>query len=558
MLASMLVLTSCFKDEGNYDYDEMNPPHWLYDQNSPSVIYARAGEEAVFDAGKLFVWDNDSAQREKEVRYEWILNGKVVGEGKTFKVASADLMKAADVKEYTSSGSGGTPGVCAVIEKNTGVKYMGCIQVYFTEKYTSDNWFVLTERNAETAIAALCKKIVTENGVKKENYEVTPDAYAEANEGKKIPGRPVSMNWAYDKHVGSQGSITVITDQGGYELSASDMSLYSQINGEQFLDGPPADFSLVARADCDADGMSVPATFLAGADGRIFSRVMSKNYLGGKYLTEPYFVDEKGYKVTRFGNTLYGTRMIPCYDEKNRRIMIASVNTRQEVVDGEYIMLSTTSLKPLLQPSPKVSVQAMPEGTEVLYLGVTNHVPNYTRGCIHYTMVYNLPGEAHTRVSDFSVYVATSTTNTSDNFSSSFLLENAPKLSASSKILSSGATQRGSYPGTAFSGKVLYYSVNNELYYVHRTPVAGKPQQHELKKFEMPEGVSITSPISCLALSPLYCDELLVGCENGDLFIINVNVLDDPELVYQCNLGGKVMAAQQLGGRAPSADRFNN
>lgn len=564
MLAGMLVLTSCFKDEGNYDYEDLNAPHWLYSENSLHTILARLGENVVFDASKLFVWDKDSALREQEVRYEWIINDKVVGTGKHFEISTVDLMNAAGIKDFSQSGSGGTPGIFAVVEKATGIKYMGKFQVHFSEKYTNYDWVVMTDKGSTTDVSVVSKKTETVNGENIEVYNVVYDAYGAANNGEKIPGRPISMHWAFDKHISSQGSITVITDQGGYELMGSSMILYSKIDGEQFLDGMPANFNLLARADCDgnSDGQSAPGTFLATQDGQLYSRLMSKNYLGGKYLTEPYYVDEKGYKVSWFGNTIYSTPMTPCYDEKNRRVMIASVlNEQVEVVDDEnnkdYIFVSKANIKPLQAAAPQVAVQNMPEGTEVLYLGVTNHVPNFTYGHIHYTMVYNLPNESHTRVSDFAVNTRTIETNTNEKFSASFQLDNVPKLTASSKILSSGASPRSITPGTSFAGKIMYYTVNNEIYKVIRTPKAGKPQLYELKSFEMPEGVNITSNITCLALA-FDCDELIVGCENGDLFVFDIKIMDEPKLAYQGNLGGKVMAAQQLGSRAPSADRYNN
>lgn len=43
LLASLLVLTACFEDEGNYDYREMNPPRWLVDNTQPSRYYAYQG-----------------------------------------------------------------------------------------------------------------------------------------------------------------------------------------------------------------------------------------------------------------------------------------------------------------------------------------------------------------------------------------------------------------------------------------------------------------------------------------------------------------------------------
>lgn len=554
LLASMFLMTSCFKDEGNYDYKEMNPPHWLITSNSPVSIIARQGQTAVFDATRYFTWDTDSAAREKEVRYEWVVNGQLIGEGKMLEISTEDLMKKIGVETYTSSNVYGTFNV---IEKATGVKYMGKIQVWIYPKYSEDNWILMTDQGGKAGISAIRQKYSSNNGVQEVDYELIQNAYDPSGDGVELQGKPLSMNWAFDKHVSSEGSITVVTDRAGYELRASDLSYYGQIGGEEFLDGTPANFSLVARADCDGTSQAQPATFLATKDGQIYSRVMSLNYLGGKYLSEPYYVDEKGYRVTKFGNTLYGTPMIPCYDEKNRRIMIASVLTEQKTgSNGERFFVSTTRVKPLTDSAKYVPVQAMPEGTKVLYLGLTNHMPSYTRGCLHFTMFYNLPGQTQTKVTDFAVYTTTSNTNPGDYFSNSFFLENAPKLDSLSCILSSGASPRGGYPSTNVAGRTTYYTVNNDIYYVQRN--AYDFEAKVFKKFELPKGVTISSRITCLALSFMYCNEFIVGCENGDVFIFDITALNAPKLVFQGNLGGKVMAARQLGERRATSDKFNN
>lgn len=555
LFASMLLLTSCFSDEGNYVYSEMNPPHWLINPNNPVSIVARQGQDAVFDASKYFVWDKDSAIREKEVYYEWIVNDHVIGEGMILRIPTEELMELAGVKEYSSSAS--TYGTFNVIEKTTGVKYMGKIQVWFYSKYSSDNWIIMTDQGGRTGLSAIRQKYSYVDGVEQVDYELIKDAYGEANNGEQIQGTPISMNWAYDKHISSQGSITIVTDQGGYELKASDLTFYSEISGDQFLDGTPANFNLVARADCDGNSQAQPATFLASKDGQVYSRVMSQNYLGGKYLSEPYYVDEKGYKITKFGNTLYGNPMIPCYDEKNRRIMMASVLTEQKTDEnGDKFFVSVTRLKALTDTASYVPVQKMPEGTEVLYLGLTNHVPNNTRGCLHFTMAYNLPNASQTRITDFAVYVNTSNTNSGDYFSNSFFLENTPKLDESSCILSSGATYRFGYPSTDIASRTTYYTVNNEIYYVQR--IAYDMWGKEFKKFELPKGVTISSKITYLALSYFLCNEFIVGCENGDLFIFDITALNAPKLVFQGNLGGKILSARQLGERRATSDKFND
>ena len=56
----------------------------------------------------------------------------------------------------------------------------------------------------------------------------------------------------------------------------------------QFADGTPDNFKVSGRKDQEDGGMNTPAlTWVATKDGRLFSRQFGKNYLGGKFITEP-------------------------------------------------------------------------------------------------------------------------------------------------------------------------------------------------------------------------------------------------------------------------------
>lgn len=129
-------------------------------------------------------------------------------------------------------------------------------------------------------------------------------------------------------------------------------------------------------------------------------------------------------------------------------------------------------------------------------------------------------------------------------------------LDSLSCILSSGVTYRAGYPSTDVAGRTTFYTVGSDIYYVQR--IAYDMWGKEFYKFSLPQGVTISSRITCLALSYLYCNEFIVGCENGDLFIFDITALNAPKLVFKGNLGGKVMAARQLGERRATSDKFNN
>ena len=99
-----------------------------------------------------------------------------------------------------------------------------------------------------------------------------------------IPGKPLMMVKSPSTNISPLGATTIITDQVAYVISNESLLKVSELKDE-FLDGTPANFQVVSRRDADH------YTFVATKDGRVFRRVMSENFLGGKFLTEPYYIE---------------------------------------------------------------------------------------------------------------------------------------------------------------------------------------------------------------------------------------------------------------------------
>lgn len=547
LLTGLLVLTACFKDEGNYDYLTMNAPSWLVDNMQPSDFNAYQGMDVTLDGSRLFTWDTDSLARSEEVTYEWVVNGNTVAEGLRVTMSTDELMEKAGVTEC--SGAMGTFGTFNIVEKSTGVKYMAEILLWFYPKFSSGNWIILVDDGGKTRVSAICDFATIENGQTVTSYELVQDAYAESNDGSSIPGKPLTMNWAYDRHVGQNGSITVITDEGGFQLDAEDMSLYGKIEGDEFLDGTPANFQLVDRADYDATENNQPATFLATADGQLYTRLMSGNYLGGKYLSEPYYVDEKGYKVTKFGNANYNN-MIPCYDEKNRRIMVASVEMTQ--VGEDYTSVFRPVIVPLSgAPAYGAPANCFPEGTEILYIGMNRYYPSLLGGNMVFVCLYNEPGVAGTQLKHFAVYTTGLGFNTGAFYFQWADFTMPELLDSSSCILSSGSNRT---PATCkVAARTIFFTKGNEVrYFLYE----GSLNLINVYYRTMPLK-EVTSPITSISLAVYNCDQLFVGCENGDVFVYDITSYDFPRLLYKGNVGGKVLNVRQLGLRSSGCDSFN-
>ena len=80
-------LIGCFDDKGTYDYKDLNEPIWNTGDGEPVInVTCRAGEVAKFRASPFFAWKGDSLKRAGEVRYEWKLDGVVIGEEADFDI----------------------------------------------------------------------------------------------------------------------------------------------------------------------------------------------------------------------------------------------------------------------------------------------------------------------------------------------------------------------------------------------------------------------------------------------------------------------------------------
>lgn len=542
LLGAILTLTSCFEDEGNYDYKEINPPHWIQDFSMvPEYLVGYMEGDIVGKGSRMFVWDTDSLQRASEVRYEWVVNNRVISEEIDFKMPVSEFMEKAGIKVLEDEGA--YTGSFNIIEKETGITFMAKLSVWLYPYYAPDDWFILADDGGKTNVASLRSRLVAENGNTVEKFILQNYDFENRNGGATIPGKPISMAWAKARDFGTQGSITVMTDQVAYEMNAENLEKISEPK-EQFLDGTPANFKPLYRADLNASSEGeLPCTYLVDASGAVYARQMSANYLGGRYLTEPYQMDNKGYKCAFFGNSRYaGT--IPGYDEKNRRLMFAT--SWREDIEGSAPTYRII-LYPATESKNSAPISEFPEGTEVLHLSVVGcYSFAIPRNSSVYTVVYNDPAKPDVTISSDFCINDQSMKPVYYQMATHYAME---RLDKSSQILISGTARTDRTSKNAASR--TFYSVGNKLKYVQRAQDwYAKPQ----RVVEFP--YSFDSKITCLTYAYLVCDRLVVGCENGDLFIFDINFIDSPQLLFKGKVKGKVMECKQLGQRRPGNDTF--
>ena len=554
LLGALLLLTSCFKDEGNYDYQELNPPHWMQDYvSNPATYMGSAGGKVSFKGSSMFVWDSNPEERAKQFRYEWKFNDKVVSEELDFEMSVEELMKRSGITEYNASKS--YVGTFNVVDRNTGVTFMARLQLWLYPFYAPYDWFILADDGGKTNLASLRVRSTVEDGATVYHYTVMDNAYENHNSGASIPGKPIFMSWSFSPHVSSQGSVTVLTDQASYELKGDDLTYYGDLK-DLFLDGTPADFHPIARADIDRSSADVPpCTFLVNKDGKVFTRIMSANYLGGKFLSEPYEIDSKGYEIDFFGHGRFGGSL-PAYDKKNRRVVMSNV-WRQEINHGggpgDVSYVFRTNMVPAKEQASLASLPlyGFPEGTEVLNVSTTNHNTMVTGTNVLHTIFYVEPGQNVTKVADFQV------DNRSMSVSTSYIMdfkkmELPKKLTKENKILLSCNSRRDA---TLENAKYrTYISFDNKLLYIDRSRSF---MDSSFKSDYFPSSDYVfPSKITSLSYDYYLCDRLLVGCENGEFFVFAITQLRNPILEYQGKVKGKILSFKQLGLRTSNHDNY--
>lgn len=542
LLFFICLFTGCFEDNGNYNYVEMNPPKWLFDTYFTNInIYARIGEVTTFRASDQFIWDGED--RSKDVRYEWILNGVVLSEELDFEIPTEELLQKGGIKQLTSA----VFGSFNIIEKKTGINYMCRVCIFLNPKYATADWVILSEDNGNSKCSVLRRSSKIENGETKEYYELIDNCYEQVN-GSKIPGKPIRLCMAKARHVGPLGSSTVITDQGAYEIDNATMEKYEELK-DQFLDGTPADFVVNDRRERDpADASQPVSSFIATKKGEIFTRQMSKNFLGGQFLTEPYYLDKKGYKITKFSHNLYSAN-IACYDELNRRIVMACVarvdiHTGDQPQDVKYVYKTK-----LIASNPVdgggVPYWEMPEGTKVLHISQnqnTSWMPAYSSA---YTIYYN-DENGNTYMGDF-IFNNVTLRNTAHYFTQARWHRFPQNLTEESVILK-GTCARANVPNVYRD----FYSVDNEIRYVQRSNA-----YYDFAIADYPL-LKVDSKVTSMTFEWYRTNEkiLVVGCENGDLIGYDLSNMAQIKEIFKVNVGGKVVAAKELGEANSYQDYF--
>lgn len=545
---TILLLQGCFKDNGSYDYLELNPPKWLINLSNDNInIYCRGGEEAHFKGSAYFVWEGSEAdieRRKSEVRYEWRFKDKVLSTNLDDVIPTQELLDRLGLKDYPNSG---IFGHFVIIEKSSGIEFKAKALLTIYPPIQDGDFVVYAampgESNAGKLYSLIVKSETQPDGSKQRVFSFR------TKESDKISGTPKDLKVFTSKAVSSMGGMTVITEEGAAHVYTPTRFEKSWDVLEQFSSPPAGDTKFLDRRDQESGSEVESYSWLLSAKGELYSRQSAKNWLMGKFFPDPYYLDEKGYVVRKLGHVLYGINAIPCYDTKNRRVLLATAKNYQYDKNRSYVKA--------LVPRPGyngLQVHEMPEGTEVFHLTQVNHGGAAGGRAIWYNMYYNDP-QGQPRIGTFEIDVYNH-----DLQSSSIAMHRGVALSPEYRFdketvfLTTANARRG---GQKYRYEL--FSKGNSVYAVVRSlsPIDFSFQFGKLKLDE------ISSKITCMIYDKyLYGDSrdysyMIIGCENGDIFVYYCPA--EPTrltLVSRFNAGGRVVAIKQLGANRPNVDAY--
>ena len=534
-----LMLASCFSDEGNYEYESLKPPTWLDNfMNRPIQVLVYGGRNVKLDGSRYFNWGKlDSLQRSQEVRYEWRMNGKVFSDQLKEEMTTDEFLKRMGLEEMPVKEQSGD---FSIIEKSSGVTFKVKCTLFFKPAIGGGDFVVYSAKSpTETNVGKLTVfrlVYINEKGRLKQNYDFGRYVLND------IPGTPKTLDVAVAKNVGAAGSLTVITEEGDATVyNAGNLKKEWELSS-QFADGIPENFKVSGRKDQEDGGLNTPAsTWVVTKDGRLFSRQFGKNYLGGKFLSEPYYIDSLGYKITKFGHTNWGVTNIPCYDEKNRRVVLAtSVNSSDFYKYRSFV--ATLHSNQFYSPAEK-----MPADAKVYYLTTMNGAEYRDNRNSWFQAYYTTQGKS--MVACFAVDNYGRRLTYTMNYMSPYEVPGHLFTDETVFLTASGEHLTGS-SSKAYTD---LFSEGKDLYAIERDGNRTYFGASEVTIRQIPlEG--ITSKITCMVYDVMdywmgldgEYPHLVVGCENGDVLVYYAVPVTHPRLMKKYNVGGRVSTIKQV------------
>lgn len=514
----MMVMNSCFKDEGNYSYLPDTSP--VFDFASPNNVYCYEGD-SVFLEGKFHFDSPDSLDRISNLSYEWKLNGMVLCREKDFRFSTDELMERLDLKEFPNSFLSGTYGV---VDNRTGVTYLIPVYYNFKPLFGAGNWLILS-KNGNNARLSYQRLEIKTSGTRKDSlYKNYVAIYKERNNGEEIGGMPrFLLDHKAPQISSNSGATLVVTNQEALVINNESIEKTQNLK-EEFLSGVPENFVV-------KDAFYVKHySFLVTDNGKLYRRELSENYLGGKFITEAYIVDANDSEIDFFGNgqcpTWSSLRL--CYDRKNHRVLMVNYYYKSRANVKVLEQVGTGHAFTPWQLEDNVEMLAISE------IGSESWDYGYNGAC--YCAVYNQGGKTYLGYFYLNNNPPAIYGQVVNN--AYMRVEECPvNLTKDNLIrMTSTSTRHNGYD------KYILYSSGNEIRYINRVNlrdgllIGGFEDRVTAFRFD------------------IYSNnhkELGVGLANGDFMRVNIRDMESADVFVKSkfNVGGEILDISMTGSR---------
>lgn len=286
---SIALLSSCIKDQGNYEYEHGNEVTIRYAVYS---IPALVGEPVTVLPLRTYA-DPTAGLTAADYDHEWYVNG--------------ELYSRDSILSFTGSVSGSLPLRYHLIDRKTGVRMFGPNATLNVASPFQNGWTLLYEKDGKSEIGHI--------RVTSGQFYNYVDLYKTNNNGEELGSRPYRIK---DYPVSGGRAMAIIQQGGQGSIKVDGLTMQKRLKtSDAFIGGVPAGLAPINMASY------ATASILLNADGKLYPRFWTGNPIAYTvpWLNIPMQI-EKGMKIRDIWDTWSGaTTYAFMYDELNKRVL---------------------------------------------------------------------------------------------------------------------------------------------------------------------------------------------------------------------------------------------
>lgn len=302
LTATVLSMTSCLSDNGNYDYTPVKDI--TINGLSDSI-------RCVLQEPQSLKPQTTTDIPESNLEYCWRLGADTLAKTKDFNYTFTNVPTSSD------------PLTFDILDKTTNVRYSKIIDLKVVSPFTT-GWAILINDGDKPKLDFLSIE---------GSARLYDDVYGSVN-GEELSGTPVSVKQLVynDGFTGKRTDRISVLMRGGKSPELDGVSmLKKKYYGDEFHTASVPDFAYISAESYKADY----ALNIITTDGAIYGKAVGA--MGSPddgYYEYPYRADDKGYKVAPWVGRVAGQGVAIALDEANHRFVHWSPSTLSSRISG--------------------------------------------------------------------------------------------------------------------------------------------------------------------------------------------------------------------------------